>query len=334
MQPLGLFSIPAFLVAFGLIAARAADPPTPARNPGAEPTVCMGVPSYDNGRQFRDLFEQPEAWRQTRSLIDVLDYADHWLDKQFTDDELRRWLPMIAQWGLKFELEVGAIKPWGITGEKTFNIQRPKWDRFVRLRGRIDSIAMDEPLTCCREHIHKPDDYAVQETVAFIAMVRKHYPQLLICEIETYPTISLQDHIWWIEALEKRLAELGVRGLDAYRLDVNWAVFTAFNRGSWLEVKKLEQYCRQRKLPFGLFYWAGDLPPMQRKGLADDSTWYVSIMRQGYDYALVGGAPNQYAVQSWIEAPSQCVPETDQWSFTRSVLDFTKKFVKRNPSPE
>ena len=36
-------------------------------------------------------------------------------------------------------------------------------------------------------------------------------------------------------------------------------------------------------------------------------------------------------VQSWIEAPSHCVPETEPWSFTRSVLDFSRKFVKRSP---
>ena len=69
-------------------------------------------------------------------------------------------------------MEVGAIKPWGITGEKTFNIQRPKWERALRAGGKIHSIAMDEPLTCCRENIHKPDDYAVQETAAFIAIRR------------------------------------------------------------------------------------------------------------------------------------------------------------------
>ena len=59
----------------------------------------------------------------------MLVYADHWLHKQFTDDELKAWFPMLKQWGLKLELEVGAIKPWGVTGEKTFEIQRPKWDR-------------------------------------------------------------------------------------------------------------------------------------------------------------------------------------------------------------
>ena len=301
-----------------------------AQQPAAKPLVAMGVPSYEDGRFFRELFEHPDQWQQTRTNIDMLIYADHWLDKHFTDAQLRAWLPKIEEWGLKFELEVGAIKPWGITGEKTFNAQWPKWERALRAGGKIYDLAMDEPLTCCRENIHKPDDHALQETAAFIVLVRKKYPQFQICEMETYPTISLKDHLWWIEALEKRLKELGVRGLDSYRLDVNWAVFTAYeNKGSWIEVRKLEQFCRSRKLPFGLFYWAGDLLPMKRKGLADDSTWYVSIMRQGYDYALVGGMPDHYVIQSWIEAPSRCVPETEQWSFTRSVLDFSRKFAKQ-----
>jgi hypothetical protein len=296
----------------------------------AGPTVWMGPPSYDNGRLFRELMEKPDAWSQTRSRVDALVYADHCLDR-FTDDELRAWLPKIGRWGLKLQLEVGAVKPWGLTGPKTFALQRPKWDRFLRLGGSIDAIALDEPLCCCREQIHKPDDYALAETAAFIALVRKHYPKIDIGEIETYPSISLSDHQWWIDSLEKRLAGLKVRGLDFYRLDVNWAVFTAFNTGSWREVKKLEEYCRARRLPFGLFYWASDLPVMHQRGLADDSTWYVSIMRQGYDYALVGGSPDQYVIESWVEAPSRAVPETGQWTFTRSVLDFARKFVRRSP---
>jgi len=295
---------------------------------GAKSSVWMCPPAYENGRCFRALFEKPDEWKATRSLIDVLFYSDLNLKKQFTDDELRAWFAQVQSWGIKLAMEVGAIKPWGLTGEKTFNLERPNWDRVQRLGGNIYAIAMDEPLLCARMHIHKPDDYAVQETASYIALARKNYPQILIGDIETYPSIPLPDHFWWIEALEKRLAEMNVRGLDFYRLDVNWSNFVAFNRGSWLEVKKLEQYCRSRKLPFSLIYWASDYPVMKRKGLADDSTWYVSIMRQGYDYAMVQGAPDQYVIESWIETPSHSLPETGEWTFTRSVRDFARKFVK------
>lgn len=291
----------------------------------------MFPPSQDGGRCFRELFEQPDAWKETRAAIDVLGYADHLLNKQFTDDELRVWLPKLDQWGLKFSLEVGAVKPWGPTGEKAFNIQRPAWDRFQRLGGRLYAIALDEPLCCARKEIQKPDEYAVEETAAFIALVRKHYPGVLIGDIEPYPFIPLADQTRWIEALEKRLAEKQVRGLDFYRLDVNWAEFTAAGRGSWQEVRKLEQFCRARGLPFSLIYWASDYPAMKPRGLADDSTWYVSVMRQGYDYALVDGSPDQYVIESWVDAPSRSVPETGEWTFTRSVRDFSRRFVKRGP---
>ena len=161
----------------------------------------MHPPSYDNGKCFRELFEHPEQWRETRSMIDVLAYSDHTLDRQFSDEELGAWFPKLRQWGLKLELEVGAIKPWGLTGEKTFGSESPKWQRFQRLGGDIASMAMDEPLSCTRNFVHRPDEYALQETAAFIALVRKHYPHVEIGDIETYPSIRLADHLWWIEAL-------------------------------------------------------------------------------------------------------------------------------------
>lgn len=130
------------LLAVGLIVASPWASRVCAQGRGAKP-LCMGPPSYDNGRCFRELFEHLDQWQQTRAAIDTLIYADHWLHKQFTDDQLRAWLPMLQQWGIKFELEVGAVKPWGITGEKTFSIERPMWDRFLRLGGSIHAIAMD-----------------------------------------------------------------------------------------------------------------------------------------------------------------------------------------------
>jgi hypothetical protein len=86
-----------------------------------------------------------------------------------------------------------------------------------------------------------------------------------------------------------------------------------------------------RKLPFSLIYWASEQPALEKMGLSDDSTWYVSIMQQGYDYAMVHGRPDQYVIESRLKAPSKSTPESEQWTFTRSVLDFTRRFVKRKP---
>jgi len=121
-----------------------------------------------------------------------------------------------------------------------------------------------------------------------------------------------------------------VRGLDFFRFDVDWNHFN-FGNGNWAEVKKLELACRQRKVPFSLIYWAANYPAMRRLGIAADSTWYVGMMQQGYDYLFVHGAPDQVVIESWVGAPSRSVPETGEWTFARSVRDFCRKFVPVQP---
>jgi hypothetical protein len=299
-----------------------------AQTAGRKPTVWMCPPAFDGGKHFAELFEKPGEWQQTRQAIDVLGYADLNFNKHFSDEQLQAWLPKLNAWGLKLGLEVGAIKAWGPTGAQAFKAEQPIWQRIERCGGKIHAIAMDEPLCCARKELHQPDDYAVRETANYIALVRKHYPQMLIGEIEPYPFIPLAEQIVWIEALEQQLAGIKVRGLDFYRLDVNWVEFNVQSRGSWREVRQLEQYCRRRKLPFSLIYWASGYPALERRGLADDAASYVSIMQQGYDYALVDGSPDQIVVQSWIDAPSRSVPETADFTFARTVLDFTRRFAQ------
>lgn len=283
----------------------------------------------EEGRALRGLFEHADQWKETRTQIDVLAYTDLNLQRHFKDEELRAWFATMREWRLKLAMEVGAVKPWGTTGEKTFNAERGNWEHLQALGAEIHAIAMDEPLCCVREHLHLPDEHGLRETANYIALVRQHFPKVLIGDIEPYPSISIEEHKQWIEGLQKRLAEMKVRGLDFYRLDVDWVRFNVQQKGSWKEVRQLELWCRQKGLPFSLIYWASGYPALEHRGLADDSTWYVSIMQQGYDYAAVDGRPDQCVIESWIHAPSQCLPESDPWSFTRSVLDFARKFAPR-----
>ncbi len=296
----------------------------------AAPEVWMIPPSHSGGACLRELFEQPAAWKQTRRSVKWLGYADHQLNRQFTDEELGKWLPMLRRWGVKLAIEVGAVKPWGDTGAKCFEAQRPMWDRFQRLGATIGAIALDEPLCCVRNDLKKPDAYAVEETAQFIALVREHYPGMLVGDIEPYPFASEPDLERWIDALQARLKELGVRGMDFFRLDVDWVSFDLAHKGSWQDVKKLEDACRARKLPFSLILWASDWPHKQRAGTADAGTWHQSCLKQLADYAAVGGKPDQIVVESWIDTPARSVPETQADTFAYSVLDIARRTARRN----
>jgi len=67
-------------------------------------------------------------------------------------------------------------------------------------------------------------------------------------------------------------------------------------------------------------------------GRLSDKTWYDAIMSQGRAYAATGAVPDQYVIESWISLPKQALPDSADYSYTRSVRDFTRQFVQRAPA--
>ncbi len=58
------------LVTAALFALAVIASPLLGQDDKAEPAVWMGPPSFDNARCFRELFENPDAWQETRSVLD------------------------------------------------------------------------------------------------------------------------------------------------------------------------------------------------------------------------------------------------------------------------
>ncbi len=297
----------------------------------ARPAVWAMVPANNDGAGFAALFAHPDLWAQARSRIDTLGYADHWLATQFTDAELRAWFAMIRAWHIKLGLEIGAIKVWGKTADRSFMLGRKNWDRFIADGAVISAFAMDEPLRVTLRVLHQNQDYAVEETAKFVAMVRHTYPGIQIGDIEGFPGASENELLPFIDALQARLRGMGVRGLDFLRLDVDWMWFrtrTARGAVGWAGVRHMEEECHRRGLPFSLIYWAADYPSLERQGMATDETWEQGIMYEGRAYKDVGGVPDQFVIQSWVNAPAETLPEDQAGTFMRSVLDFTGAFVE------
>ena len=238
---------------------------------------------------------------------------------------------MMRTWHISLELEVGAIKEWGPTADATFRAEQPIWDRAVRLGADLGSIAMDEPLAASR-YLHKPDAYAVEQTARFVGLVRQHYPTMRIGDVEPYPGLPLADHVAWLKQLTSRLREQNVAPLDFYRADVDWVSFAKAGRGSWREVASLAAATSGSGLPFSLIYWASGYPSEKAEGLAGDDTWYVEVLGQGYAAADAGVHPDQFVLESWINAPARIVPDSADFTFTRSVRDFGRKFVDGDAS--
>ena len=299
------------------------------------PKFLIAPPTLENrdGTPLRLMAEHPEQWAECRKHVDAILYADHNLYRQFLDDD-PGLTELIRKLDLPFQLEVGAVKEWGITGAEAFEKQYRQWERFRKCGMKIDSLAMDEPLNCSLFAINKDMEYAATETAEFIALVHKHYPEWQIGDIEGFPSVTPEQTIKWLDLLQAKLKAKGGRGLDFFRLDVDWMHFVhSTGRGTWADVRKIEHICRQRGIPFSLVYWAADYPSLKKRGMADDKTWYIGTMQMAYDYFAVGGKPDQYVVQSWVGGPPTTLPESHPFSFTRSALDVAERVMNRPAEP-
>lgn len=288
------------------------------------PRYILGPAPFEDGYRWTELFDHPDEWTQTRSHVDCLLFADHQFN-QFSDAQLKANFEQMQRWHLKLEMEVGAVKEWkGQSGQSTFDNQAPMWDRIERLGGNVSSLAFDEPLCNVRQYIRKPDSYALDETAKFVALVRARYPRYRLGDVEPYPFIPAQESIEWIDKLQKRLAEMRVKPLDFYRIDTDWNSFQT--KTGWEDVKKIQEHCNRIGLPFGLIYWAADYGSSE--ATTQPSTWYDAVMSMGKAYASVGGKPDQYIMESWVDGPPHSVPETADSTLTHTALDFFRTFIK------
>ena len=302
-----------------------AQPPSPPHSR----VLWAGPPNVDNGTPMRELFEHPQAWQQARGRMAGLGYADHAF-AQFSDDDLRVWFPQLRRWNLKLSLEVGAIKEWGPTGTIAFEKSCKNWDRFLADGAEIDSISLDEPMRFSYDVLKKPQGWAVEETATYIALVRKKYPTWKIGDIEPYPSYDAPTILAFIDALQTRLKQMGVRGLDFFRLDVDFMNFVPGNvkgKDGWRGVHQLEMQVQRRGLPFSMIYWAAGLTALAKNGQATEMTWETKILQQGAAYRAAGGRPDEYFIEDWVGSPHHATPENQPGTFMHSVDAFGSRFV-------
>ena len=303
------------------------------------PRFVLGPPGKTELTAYKQMIDHPEQWEKLRPYVGALLVTTNWIRRSYPDDnDLKAAMQKLRQLNMPIEIEVGALKEWGKTGEGTYRAQTQEWDRILQSGGNVISFAMDEPFIASREYMkisrenNGDMEFAAEETAVFIELVRKNYPGILIGDIEAFPYFSADELIQWIDLLQSKLKARGLSGLDFFRVDTNWPNFVVGNTDeTWQDLKKIENHCRSINLPISVIYWAADYGNPRFEGYYDDRTWYVGIMRMAYDYNIWnGGNPDQLCIESWVGGPVKTLPESDPFSFTGSALDFAERFLKKS----
>jgi len=334
---------------------RAADSPIPATR-SAPDVWIIPSPSPGNGQCLREMVRRESEWSATRGQVRGIGYYAWLLNQHFSDVEIRDLFAKLRAWRLGFGFELAVLKApnWGLPeplqAKGAFDQFQQFAKRFKSLgMERVDWFAFDEPIYAARYAIpasggkvptvpaieligtvKDPDAanriaYGVAETVSFMAKMRQAYPGARLGDIEPYPAMNGDELETAVNAIQKGCKQQGIKGLDFFRLDVDWDLFEQKHFGSWTEVKRIEDMCRARGIAFSLIFWAANQPRLA-KDAATAMSWRDGVLHQGRAYRNAGGSPDELVIESWIQIPEHAVPETSPETFTASVLEFLKAF--------
>lgn len=308
---------------FALLAALA---PVGSASGAPRPRVWMMPPPFPgNGAPLRELIAAPDAWVRTRAAVDGFGYWPSLLNVHFTDEQIRSLFTIIRRAKLPFAFEAPVLKKETPSARQSFELLQQQMRRFAPLGARIDSLSYDEPLYAARHLLGMSVETATNETAAFIAFQRAAYPRAQSVLVEPYPALTLAQLKEGVARIQTACSARHVAGLDMVRLDVDWHGMANGLGGSWTEVRDLERFCRSRRIRFSLICWSANYPSLKEKGQDGPTTWYDGMMHTLDAYRAVGGAPDEWMVESWLHIPARSLPETDPETFTRAVLDLSRR---------
>lgn len=339
------------LLLVSLAMLHAADPQSPTLEVWLVPPPWPG-----NGECLRELVRRGDEWKTVRRQVRGIGTYAWLLNVHHSDDDLRALFAKIEEWKLGFGLEVPVVKAknWGmpepLQSQPAFGQLQGFIARFRSLGMKeVTWFAFDEPVYGARYAIpasgaavpsapaierigtvsRDPDAahriaYAAAETVSFMAMMRKAHPGARLGDIEPYPALNSDEIETAIHAIQKGCAEQGVRGLDFFRLDVDWDLMEQKGFGSWGEVNQIAALCRARGIIFSMIFWAANQPRLVKTN-PSPMLWREGMMQQARVYREAGGQLDEIVIESWLHTPEHSVPETSAETFTAAALEFLRK---------
>lgn len=273
---------------------------------------------FTGSDDFLDLFAAQAAWPTAAGRLHVFKLYGEWVAYHASDEELRTAVEGIRRLGLALAVEAGPLDPpaecgQGIEGFAGTDEGRLIARRVLNAGGRIDLIALDEPLffasiydgpKACR---WEPERVAA-EVGEYIGVMRGYFPHLQVGDTEPLAGASTPAaYTRWLETFRQ------VNGYDLafLHMDIDWG------RPSWpAQVRAIEDFGRTFGVPVGIIY-TGNFQD------ATDEAWLSIAGERVLRYeGEAGGRPEQVLFQSWNDRPDHALPETEAYTFTGFVRTY------------
>ena len=272
-----------------------------------------------NTNAFLQLFSGTNDWQTARTKVSVLKLADHWLLTYQSFLDLTNIFSKLKAWHIDLAFESGAVKEWGCTADETFAVTSQAIDLVTSNGGTVKWIAMDEPLVQTNA-CNYSDAGIITQTVTYVNLLKQKSPSLIIGDIEPWPSCRYSRLTNWITGFSQQAGfNLAFFHLD---VDLEAARVITPDLSVLSEIPQLAAFCRARGIPFGVIIWQANvqLPVDSNRAFCDSALYWAHILHSVCDV-------DQAIVQSWEQYPDQNVPDSQPYTFTQLLIDYTAKIA-------
>ena len=294
---------------------------------GVDPFV-HAIMQPETSTDYQSLFSAHAAWPRAAAHVAVFKTSTQWL-LNAPDSALRDMINDLHARHIALAFEGLMIPHLEACGQGVEGYSGPGEiarvaERVRALGGRIDAVAMDEPLWY-GHHYQGPQHCAFSiEALAKalaqnVAALRATFPNIRIGDIE--PLDPLAPEAWADEVLHFAEAFRATTGrpLDFVHLDIPW-------QSSWRPALAiLQQRLRAVHLPIGIIY-NGD------ESDQTDLAWTQHASERAVQLENAPATlPDQAILQSWMRHPSHMLPEDQPGTLTNLVLDYARTRIRMRP---
>lgn len=320
-----------FLILAGCGSVSTAPPPPP---PGPPPGKLVRHDQYlwigPNGSA--GLYGAGAQWPEGQSRVHVLKL---YVDAIATPGQQTPQVVATAQSAdIHLAIEVGGLREWQCSGTAMAQIERDKIRPLVAAGGTVGYLAMDSPFGYtiatggagnCGYSIRQ----AAESLAVYMSAMRQTYPGVRIGLIEpvpwyrvgTHPSHPGNDFGDLPRLLDTAATVRALRGehLDFVHADSPYDYNQAHPTG-WQKLRAWQDSVRLRGIRFGLTY-NSDVG-----GATSDQMFHQSSLAALDAFLAVGGAPDDFILQSWYPYPMSMAPETTPYTFTYLVKHFIARY--------
>jgi hypothetical protein len=273
---------------------------------------------YTGSEDFMALFDPGAPWEDAASHLQVFKLYGEWVAYHASDAQLRLVVAGIRERGLALAVEAGPLDPPAGCGQGVESFAGTDEGRLIARRilnvgGRIDLIALDEPLFFASIYdgpsaCHWDAEHVAAEVGSYIRVMRGIFPDLVVGDTEPLAGASTPStYTGWLETFRR------VNGYDLafLHMDIDWG------RPTWpAEVKTVEGFGRTFAVPVGIIY-TGNFQD------SSDEAWLSIAGERVLRYEdQTGGRPEHVLFQSWHDKPDHALPESEPYTFTGFIRSY------------